>query len=136
VPDTKITGNQSSFTFNGTVIPIVKASPKVSRTLEDDTDSSNYDSASDMLHKSQTPVSTATELAIEGRFRATTTMAQIVPLLYNSNAAVAVTLKATTSIIFGHGNFDISDFSCDFEPGKMVNYTATLKSNGVFTPGS
>lgn len=136
MPDTKLTGNQSSFTFAGTVIPITKASPKVSRNLEDDTDSSNYDATSDMIQKSQTATSVQTELAIEGRFRATTTMANIVPLLFNSNPAVAVILKATTSIIFGHGNFDISDFSCDFEPAKMINYTATLKSNGVFTPGS
>jgi hypothetical protein len=132
----KITGKAGSFTFNGTVIPFKKWSPKVTRKLADTTDSADYDTTTDMIHESQLPVSLSQELSIEGNFNTTTTDAQIITNLYSGAAAVPVILKISPSVIFGHGNFDLSDFSMDNPVDDTATWSATLKSNGVFTRGS
>lgn len=132
----RLTGKASYFQINGTRIPITSAKPKHNRELADSTDSSNYDAATDMIHKSQLPVTLQTELSIEGKFRKDTTNAQLISQLYSGVAALPVELGLDSGTIYGHGNFDLSDFECDDPIDDTVTYTCSMKSNGVFTPGS
>lgn len=132
----KLAGNASYFTLNGTTIPITKYTPKPTRELADDTDSTNYDTVSGIVHTSQTPVKTSTELSVEGRYRLSSTMSSIASILYTGNLSVPVVLGLAAGVLFGHGNFDVSDFSADVVIGDIVNWSATFKSNGIFTPGA
>lgn len=132
----KVAALSSYLTLGGVNIAITKHTPKPTRECADDTDSTNYDAASGIVHTSQTPVKTSTELTVEGRFRLSTTMSAVVALAYSGAAAVPVVLGIATGVIFGHGLFDLTDFSADFTIGDIVTWSATLKSNGVFTPGS
>jgi hypothetical protein len=130
----RITGKQQSFAFSGSAIPITKCSPKITRKLADTTDSGDYVTSPDMIFPTQIPVSCPLELAIEGRFRFSSTpglIAAAATSLTNIPAAVNVT---PGSELF-HGNFDLSDFSYDGPYDDTVTYTATLKSNGQWTPG-
>jgi len=88
------------------------------------------------MHKSQLPVSLQTEISIEGFFDTSATHAAIISQLYSGATAVPVILNLATSTIFGHGNFDISDFETDVPTDESVTFSATLKSNGVFIMGS
>jgi hypothetical protein len=136
MPVSKIAGKGGSFSYNGTVIPFKKWSGKVTRKLADTTDSADYDVSSNMIHESQVPVSLTQEVTIEGNVDLNTTEAQIITQLYSGAAAVATILKHTPAVVYGHGNFDLSDFTCDQPVDDTVTFSATLKSNGVFVHGS
>lgn len=132
----KLTGKASSFLFNGTSIPISKYSPKSTRKLADTTDSANYDAGTDLIHNSQLPASIQMELSVEGKFSKSKTNAALITQLYSGATAVPTILNLDAGTIYGHGNFDMGDFSADVPVEDTVSWTATFRSNGVFTPGS
>ena len=132
----KLTGKASSITLSGTTLYITKVSPKVTRELADTTDSTSYDAASDMIQPSQLPVKVSMELSVEGWFYIGQADTALLNLAYSGATAVPVVLKSNASSIYGHGNFDLSDFESSHPIDNTVTYSATLKQNGVFTPGS
>lgn len=134
-PD-RMVGSASGFTLNGTTIPITKYTPKGNRKLADTTDTGDYDPTSGLVWNSQLPVSANLELTVEGRFRRSSTMNALVKLLFSGATAVPTVLNLDAGTLFGHGNFDIKDFSTDVPAEDTVTWTATFKSNGVFTPGA
>jgi hypothetical protein len=130
----RTTGKQQSFTFNSQTIPITKCSPKITRVLADTTDSGDYSTTPDMIFPTQIPVSAPLELAIEGRFRFSSTPGLIAAAQTSlTNIPCAVSVNQGSELF--HGNFDLSDFSYDGPYDDTVTYTATLKSNGQWTPG-
>jgi hypothetical protein len=132
----RIAGNQSSFTLNGTVIPITKYTPKVNRKLADTTDTGDYDATSTLIANSQVPVSYHLELNVEGKFRKSVTPTALIAELFTGATAIPVVLTLAQGVLFGHGNFDLSDFSCDVPAEDTVTFSCTLKSNGPFTPNA
>ena len=133
---TKISGKASSITISGTSLFITKVTPKVTRDCSDTTDNSNYDAASDMLQGTQIPVKVGMELSVEGWFYVGQTDTALMNLAYSGASAVPVVLKGSTSYIVGHGAFDLTDFEAGIPVDETCTYSATLKQNGVFTPGS
>jgi len=132
----KLTGKSSYFKYNGVTISITKYSAKSARDMADSTDSSNYDAASDLVYHAQLPVSIRLDLDVEGRFDLNSTNANLIASLYSNATAVPVQLGLNAGTLYGHGNFDIMDFTCDVPVMDVVTWRATFRSNGVFTPGS
>ena len=131
-----MTGRASYFQFSGTKVPIKKYTASTTRTLADTTDTGDYNVAADILWETQIMAKLAQELDVEGNFRLNQTNSLLISQLISSNNAVAVVLGLDAGDIYGHGNYDISDFSTEVAPGDVVTYTCKLKLNGPFTPGS
>jgi hypothetical protein len=132
----RFSGKASKLSWGGVDFPIKKYTPKTTRKLADTTDTGDYDVSSDMLWETQVPVSIAQELSIEGYFRKSITPTLFVTQLYSGVAAVAVILTLDAGTLFGHGNYDISDFSCDIPSDDVVSFSCTAKLNGIFTPNA
>lgn len=132
----KLTGRAAFFTISGTKIPFKKFTPKSTRKLVDSTDSLDYDPTSDLIWTEQLAAGMSIEFAVEGWYNLSVTPANVLNLLYTSAAAVPIVVNLNASVILGHGNFDISDFSSDIPVDDMVSFSATFKSNGVWTNGS
>jgi hypothetical protein len=133
----KVNGKAGSASYGGTTLSVTKWRAKVTRELADSTDSSNYDATTNMVHKSQIPATLQCEGTVEGFFDLNSTQAAIIAQLYSGNAAVNLVLGITSSVNFGHGLVDIGDFECDLTIGaENVKWSATFKSNGVWTMGS
>lgn len=132
----RLTGKASAFSFGGALFAITKATPKITRKLADTTDSGDYNSTNDMIYPTQLPVSAAVELSIEGRYRKSSVPSGIVATLFTGVFAVPVQLALDAGSLFGHGNFDISDFQADIPVEDTVTFTCTMKSAGQFTPNS
>jgi hypothetical protein len=134
----RLTGKASYFLLGSaaTQIPITKATPKVTRKLADTTDSGDYQSTPDMIFPTQIPVSAPLEMAIEGRYRFSSTPSAIVALLATSATNIPVVLGLNSGAIWGHGNFDISDFQSDIPFDDTVTYTCNIRSNGQWVPNA
>jgi hypothetical protein len=130
------TGKAGSITISGNVVPITKASPKVTMNFADATDSGNYDSGSGNLYKSQLAGDTQMELSIEGFWDAATTSTNITAKIQAPGSGpYAMVVKLDGSTTYCSGNFDLTDVSLDVTvPGAtMISFTATAKSNGKYT---
>jgi len=132
----KLTGKAGSFVYSGTSIPFTTLKPKVAVDFADSTDSSNYDPASNLVHKSQIAATTQIELGIEGWFDLNTTDQVLIAALYSAGPPVLATIYLMPGKVLGHGYFDLESLECEVPIGDMVKFTASLKSNGVFTHGS
>jgi len=132
----KLTGKASYVLLNNTQIPITKYSPKVTRTLADSTDSTDYDATIDMINMSQLPVTLSQELSVEGKWNLANTNQALLTMCYSGITAVPVVLGLNAGALFGSGLFDMSDFSADSPINDTITFTCTLRSNGKFTPGS
>jgi hypothetical protein len=132
----KLTGKASYVNYNGTTLYITKYSLKGSRTLVDTSDSADYDQSTDIIHASQLASKVSSDLTVEGYYHKSQTNAAVIAVLYNGAEAVPVVLGLDAGAKLGHGNFDIQDFSADVPLEDKVGWSATLKSNGKFTPGS
>lgn len=133
----RLTGKASYFQFNSFTIPITKFTPKVTRKLADITDSSDYNSTNDMIYPTQIPVSTMVEGSIEGRFHKSVIPTAILAVLWTSITLIPIVFGLDLApTVYGHGYFDISDFTTDVPVDDVVTYTANVKSNGIFTPNS
>jgi hypothetical protein len=136
MPPDKRAGKASSFTLNSVKIPMRKYTPKTTRKLVDTTDSEDYDTATDMLYASQVPVMVSQELTVEGNLDLNTTPSSLWALLYSGAAAVPAVLGIDAGHLCGSGNYDISDFTTNVPIDDKVDWTATFKLNGKFTPGT
>jgi hypothetical protein len=132
----RLTGKASYLNFNGTQLPITKTTPKVNRVCKDDTDSGDYVSSPDMIFPTQIPVSTQVVLSVEGRYRFSTTPSAVVALLFTSATAIPCVLGLNSGTVWGHGNVDVTDFQTDIPYDDVVTWTATLTSNGQWTPNA
>ncbi len=134
----RIAGKASYFDYNGTTIPINKATCKVTRKLGDTTDSGDYDTTADMIATTQLPCTYTLEGTIEGKFRRSSTPGVIIAGLFSSltNIPIIFGLDLVAGTILGHGNFDISDFSCEIPVDDIISFSASIKSNGTFTPNA
>jgi hypothetical protein len=131
----RLTGKASFINFGGSLLGITKATPKVNRKLADTTDSGDYFQSPDMLFPTQIPVSAPLELAIEGRYRFSSTPS-IVALLGTSATDIPIVIGLNLAAVWGHGVFDISDFETDIPVDDVVTFTCTAKSNGQWTPNA
>jgi hypothetical protein len=137
MPVQKVSGRAGKFTYNSVVISIKSWKGKVTRELADSTDSSNYDPTSDMLWKAQIPSSVQVEVDIEAYYDLNSTQTSFASQIGTSAGPVAAILGLDATNVFGHGNFDLSDIEVDEEiVDENVSFTATMRSNGVFTFGS
>lgn len=132
----RLTGKASYMIINGTQIPITKYNPTITKNLPDITDNSDYDQNTDLIYPTQLPVSAVTELSVEGRFHLNSTPITIMSILYSGIGAIPVVLGLNAGNLFGHGNFDISDFQAVIDVSQAVTFTCTMRSNGKFTPNS
>lgn len=133
-----VSGKSGSFVYNGVTVPFKSLKPKTTRDFADTTDSANYDSASDLVHKAQIAVTTQTEVPVEGLFDLNTTPTTFVASLFNAAGALPCSFVYTSGRPYGHGNFDLIDFETTIvtDQAEAVKWTATLRSNGVFVLGS
>jgi hypothetical protein len=122
--------------LNGAQIPITKYNPSITKNLPDITDNGDYDSQTGLIYPTQLPVSAVTELSVEGRFHLNSTPISVMALLYSGVSAIPVTLGLDAGNLFGHGNFDISNFQAVVDVRETVTFTCTMVSNGKFTPSS
>lgn len=132
----KVTGKASYWMFNGVQFFITKYSPKVTRTLADTTDSSDYNQNIDMVQGSQIPVMLSQDVSIEGNYHLSQTNQALLTMVYSGVNAVPTVFGINSGALYGSGAFDISDFACEVPIIDTVKYTATIRSNGLFTPGA
>jgi hypothetical protein len=133
----RLTGKASYFLYNGFAIPITKATAKGTGKMADATDNGDYDQSTDLLYPTQLKVSAPTEIAIEGRFRKSVIPPNIIAAFYESNpGGLMANFGLDSGTILGHGYFDLTDWQADVPVDDIVTYSATLKSNGKFTPNS
>src|SRR5574343_420647 len=131
----RLTGKAGYIIYNGYTIPITKWTSKTTRNLPDSTDTGDYNQNTDLIYHTRIPVSVDMEVTVEGRYRRSTIPGAIISVLFTGANALACVLGLDASTVFGHGNFDLSDFTLDLPSEDVVTYTCTLMSNGVFTPG-
>lgn len=136
MPAEKLAGKASYLSLNGTRIPIKRYVPKTTRKLADTTDSDNYDATADLLFKSQVPVMASMDLTVDGNFDLNTTPQTIIALLFSGTKAVPVVLGLDAGTLYGHGNFDIADFTTTVPVDDTVTYGCSLHLNGTFYPGA
>jgi hypothetical protein len=129
----RATGKNQFVTFNNVIIPITKVGVKINRKLADTTDSGDYYTTPDMLFPTQIPVSAPLELSIEGRFRYSSTPG-FITAAQTSLTNIPCQVSITNGSQLAAGNFDLSDFEYDGPYDDVVTFTATLKSNGPWTP--
>ncbi len=132
----RLTGKSGYLVFGGINVPITKWSMKTNRNLPDSTDNGDYNGGDDQIYHTRIPVSVDSDVSIEGRYRKSVMPASLVAVLFTGANAVPTTLGLDTQTVYGHGNFDLMDFTCDLPIEDMVTFTATLKSNGQFIRGS
>lgn len=132
----KLAGKAGTIEVNGTFIAFKTIKPKTSIDLADSTDSSNYDVTSNLVHKSQIACTTQLELSIEGFFDLNSTASVLLTKAYVAGNSFPVIINLNATAVYGHGNFDISDFEASIDVNDMVTFTCTLKSNGIFIQGS
>jgi hypothetical protein len=89
-----------------------------------------------MLYPEQLPVAIGMEISVEGNYDLNSTPSVIVGLLFSGADAVPVTLGLDAGNLFGHGNFDLSEFEIGNQIDDKMGFTCTLMLNGKFTPGS
>jgi hypothetical protein len=134
IPD-KRTGKGSYFTYGGTTIPIVRVNVRVTRNVATCTDSSDYDATADLIGPTQIPVSAIFEGTIEGRYRQSTTPSALIAKLFTGITAVPCVFGLDSKTLVGSGTFDITDYTQDMPIEDVVNFSCTVRSNGLFTPG-
>ncbi|GAC1307095.1 MAG: hypothetical protein NVSMB14_12790 [Isosphaeraceae bacterium] len=129
----KLTGKAGTVVFNGDNLEITKWDAKHNRDLKDSTDSTNYDAASNMVHKGQEPVALQTEVDCEGYFNAAAVDFAVINNLYSGSVSVLMALKFNAANIYGHGNFDVEKFETESPIMDVVKWKASFKSNNIFT---
>ncbi len=132
----RLTGKSGYLTFGGYNIPITKWSMKTTRNLPDSTDNGDYNSTDDLIYHTRIPVSVDSDVSIEGRYHKDVLPGTLIAVLFTGATAVNVSLGLDSATVYGHGAFDLMDFSCDLPIEDMVTFSATLKSNGQFVRGS
>jgi hypothetical protein len=132
----KLTGKAQAFVFTGTTLPVKKVTNTVKRKLADATDSTDYDSGTDMVWESQLPVTLSQEMKIEGNYNTSTVPTAVIATLYSGATAVAASWLLKSGVTVGHGLYDLSDFETSAPVDDIVAYSMTVKLNGVFTAGS
>ena len=132
----RLTGKASYLSVNSFLIPITKTTPKVNRVCPDSTDSGDYQSTPDMIGPTQIPVSTQVVLSAEGRYRFSVTPSAIIALLFTSITLIPCVLGLNSGAVWGHGYVDITDFETSIPYDDVVTWTATLTSNGLWTPNA
>lgn len=130
----KRTGKESYFIYNGTQIPIVQVDVRVTRNLATCTDSSDYDGTADLIGPTQIPVSAVFEGTIQGRYRHSTTPKALIAKLFTGITAVPCTFGLDSNSLVGTGDFDISDYNQSMPVEDVVNFSCTVRSNGLFRP--
>jgi len=129
----KSTGKASYFTYRGIRIPIFRINIRVTRTLADCTDSSDYDANADMIGPTQLPVSAQFEGTIEGVFRFSTTPQTLFGDLFRGVYGVPCTFGTNQNSLIGTGFMDIADYTQDMPINDTIRYSCTVRSNGLFT---
>lgn len=132
----KLTGKSGTVVIAGNPLNFTKFGTSVARVLADTTDSQNYDGSTDLIWKSQLPVTSGVEIEISGWYDTSITAAALTTILFSGATAVLCSIKFSTGTIFGHGAFDITDFKTDNPVDNTVGYSCKLVSNGVFVPNS
>lgn len=132
----RLTGKASYIVYNSNVLSITSYTPTTDRALADTTDNGDYNATADMIFPTQLPVSAKTTIEVEGRFRKSQTPAVLLANLYTGVSAVPVVLGLDAGTLYGHGNFDISNFKTSVPVEDTVTFTCTLQSNGQFTPNA
>lgn len=133
IPD-KATGKQSYFRYGGVQIPIVRVNVRVVRNVATCTDSSDYDLGADLIGPTQIPVSAIFEGTIEGRYRRSTTPSVLIENLFTGITAVPCVFGLDSQTVVGSGTFDITDYTQDQPIEDVVNFSCTVRSNGLFRP--
>jgi hypothetical protein len=133
MPKQTLTGKAGIFQFNGFAIPFKTQKPETEREYADSTDSSNYDAATDLIHKSQEKVSTQTTVDVDGLLDLSVIPASLIASLYNGADAVPCYFFLKPGVPLAHGNFDLTKFSCEIPIDDECSYSASLKSNGKVT---
>lgn len=138
MPTNRLTGKAASLTFAGNDVKLTKATLKTTRELADATDSGDYDPTSGLIHKVQIPWGVGSEISVEGKIRTNspTTLSALLAKCYSSTAEAVGTLKMDGSTNVITGNWDIADFEAEIDTQNACTFKATLKSNGLATPGS
>lgn len=132
----KLSGRASYISYNGAKIAIKKYSGAGSRKMADSTDGDNYDAATDIVHTSQIPVSSTMKLDVEGLYDLNGSTQNFATDCFGATDPRDVVLGLDAGNVFGHGKFDLSDFSIDSVIDDVVSFKCSLMSNGKFTPGS
>jgi hypothetical protein len=127
------TGRAGFVQVNNVTIPITSWKTKGTKELADSTDSSNWDTASAELYKSQLPGALALEGTLEGYWDSGTTGTGVIGKL-KADAPLPITFQYDRATNAFSGNFDLSDVEVTVQvPGaSVINFTANFRSNGVF----
>jgi hypothetical protein len=137
MPDTdRIVGNESSWVFNGSIVPITSVTPKINRKVPDSTDSGDYNGPQDMIANTQIPASYNIEFAIEGRFRFSA-IPDLFALAVTSDTQFPMTIGLDlTPTYYGSGLVDIIDFTTTIPVEDVVNYSCNVKTWGAWRPNT
>lgn len=129
----RVTGKNQFLVFNSQTIALTKVGVKINRKLADTTDSGDYSTSPDMIFPTQIPVSAPLTLSVEGRFRFSSTPGFITAAQTSlTNIPAQVWINQGSQLVAG--NFDLQDFEYDGPFDDTVTFTATLLSNGQWTP--
>ena len=138
----KLTGKAGTLTYANTVLTITKWSANVNKDFADSTDSSDYDSnTTHLVWKEQLASGIAIEGDIEGYWDTTAntgTNAFLMSYFFSANAAADLALKLDASTVFASGNADLTNFKIEVavNEAKTTGFTASYKSNGIWTQGA
>lgn len=146
--DDRILGTQGFITFvdfdspleEGIVeIPVTESRVKITKYFTGVTSSLNYDRDSDLLFPSKLQVSAEAQGMIQGRFRISRIPQTIIASLYSGTTLPVITFYNSPFRDFCSGYFHINDFELSTPVDGVVDFTATVISEGGIyvntTPG-
>jgi hypothetical protein len=129
----KFVGAQATVTINGNVLYLISIETTADRKLANTTDNSSYDAGTGLLWPTQLPVQAPITFMIKGWYDQTVTGTAISNYLYTSAGPAPVVFTQATGNIYGHGNFDFSNFKQSLPVDDTVSFDLTLVSNGKFS---
>lgn len=132
----KLSGKASYLVYDGSNIPITKATQKATSKMADTTDNSNYNQETDLIWPEQIKVNAKVELSVEGRYFKSVTPSLAAEFFQSNPGGLPVVLGLDATAVAGHGYFDMTDFTIEDEVEDTVTYSCTLTSNGQFYPNS
>ena len=135
----KRSGGAATLTIDTVLVPIKAASPSFNKNMQVATDSADWDSVGQALHRSQYPGVLEVEVEVEFNFLIDVTQANILDkLMGNEPVAMVLALDDVEGTVILSGEFWVgeADLEIEVEEGALITGSATLTNEGIVTVGA
>lgn len=127
-----MTFERENITLEPVRIPLTLWSLRSRKSLQDTTNSANYDPKSNLVYPTHSASAVATEGEIRGRLRISVVPSTIIESLYSGGAVPKLTFYVNPQFKYGSGYFLVSDFATESPYDGSVDFSASIRGYGFF----